>query len=130
MSALRSKHLGAQWSVADREGMVAAAPSEPPPWMMFPFEADGTTGAEPPRNLKEYDPEWARAFLTGTLTGAISDLQLARVREILAATGASQWSTSPSPTPATPHTAKPRPLRLRPHRLGPEAHLTYDLRLT
>jgi pimeloyl-ACP methyl ester carboxylesterase len=29
-------------------------------------------GSEPPQNLKEYDPEWARAFWTGTV-GASCD---------------------------------------------------------
>jgi hypothetical protein len=74
----------------------------------------------PPQNLREYDPEWGRAFYygtvaascdharmlagvrtpvlfthhfrkmdeeTGTLMGAISDLQAARVRELVAAAG-------------------------------------------
>jgi pimeloyl-ACP methyl ester carboxylesterase len=117
MFALWSKYLGDQWSVGDWEGMAAAAPRELPPRLavlarMF--------GAEPPQNLKEYDPEWARAFATGTvaascdharmlsrvrvpvllthhfhaideasggLLGALSDLQAARVRELVAAAG-------------------------------------------
>ena len=27
-------------------------------------------GREPPQNLKEYDPEWARAFWTGTVAAS------------------------------------------------------------
>ena len=75
---------------------------------------------EPPQNLKEYDPEWARAFLEGTvaqscphermlaqvkvpvlfthharaidpatgqLSGAISNVQATKVREIVTAAG-------------------------------------------
>jgi pimeloyl-ACP methyl ester carboxylesterase len=44
-------HLGDQWSKGDFAGFR------------------GTPGetAEPPQNLKEYDPEWARAFLEGTV---------------------------------------------------------------
>jgi hypothetical protein len=36
--------------------------------------------------MKEYDPEWGRAFWTGTV-GAISDLQAARVRELVEGAG-------------------------------------------
>src|SRR4030095_6114452 len=52
MFGLFSKHLGDQWSVGDWDGLRAAGG-------MFP--------EEPPQNLKEYDPEWARAFTTGTV---------------------------------------------------------------
>jgi pimeloyl-ACP methyl ester carboxylesterase len=55
--ALWSKYLGDQWSVGNWAGMVANAASELPAWMsgFLPPEA-------PPQNLKEYDPEWGRAF--------------------------------------------------------------------
>ena len=118
MFALWSKYLGDQWSVGDWEGMAAAAPRELPPRLVFLARMFG--GGEPPQNLKEYDPEWARAFATGTvaatcdharmlscvkvpvllthhfhaideasggLLGALSDLQAARVRELVAAAG-------------------------------------------
>lgn len=54
--------FGDQWSVGDWAGMVAAAPTALPAWMapMLP------RGSEPPQTLKEYDPEWARAFWSGT----------------------------------------------------------------
>jgi pimeloyl-ACP methyl ester carboxylesterase len=52
MFGLFSKHLGDQWTVGDRGGLRAAGG-------MFP--------EEPPQNLKEYDPEWARAFYTDTV---------------------------------------------------------------
>ena len=112
------KFLGDQWSVGDWDGMVAAAPRELPPGIAALFAA--TTGAGPSQNLKEYDPEWGRAFWSGTvaascdharllasvkvpvllthhmrmvlpstgnLMGAMSDLQAARVRELVAAAG-------------------------------------------
>src|SRR5260370_29135848 len=44
--------------------MVAAAPTSLRPWMVeYPPRGD-----EPQQNLKEYDPEWARAFWSGTAT--------------------------------------------------------------
>lgn len=68
--ALWAKWLGPQWSVGDWDGMVAAAPRELPeflhPGIAFLF-GDGTgegAAATPPQHLKEYDPEWARAWAT------------------------------------------------------------------
>jgi pimeloyl-ACP methyl ester carboxylesterase len=55
MFALFAKHLGDQWSVGDWDGLRAAGG-------LFP--------EEPPQNLKEYDPEWARAFCTGTVAAS------------------------------------------------------------
>ena len=114
MFALWSKYLGDQWCIGDWEGMVAAAPSELPGWMGALFSA--MPASAPPQNLKEYDPEWARAFwtgtvaancdharmlasvkvpvllthhfrvieeTTGTLVGALSDLQAARARALI-----------------------------------------------
>jgi pimeloyl-ACP methyl ester carboxylesterase len=120
MFALWSKYLGDQWSIGDWDGMVAAAPDELPGWIagLFLAQARGSDG--PPQNLKEYDPEWGRAFstgtvaaacdhacmlaavkvpvllthhfhtiddATGTLMGALSDLQAARARELVTAAG-------------------------------------------
>jgi pimeloyl-ACP methyl ester carboxylesterase len=116
--ALWSKYLGDQWSIGDWEGMVAAAADEVPAWLSAFFVA---LSDEPTQNLKEYDPEWGRAFWTGsvgascdharmlaavkvpvlfthhfrkvgedtgTVMGAATDLQAARVRELV--TGAGQ----------------------------------------
>ena len=66
--ALWSKYLGDQWSIGDWDGMLAAAPRELPAWLAGPFSA--MAGPEPPQNLKEYDPEWARAFWTGTVAAS------------------------------------------------------------
>jgi pimeloyl-ACP methyl ester carboxylesterase len=68
MFALWSKYLGDQWSVGDWDGMVAAAPRELPGWLVALFVPNA--GAAPPQNLKEYDPEWARAFWTGTVAAS------------------------------------------------------------
>jgi pimeloyl-ACP methyl ester carboxylesterase len=63
--ALMSKYLGDQWSIGAFEAMQAAAPNELPAHLAAMGRQ--STGAEPPQNLKEYDPEWARAFWTGTV---------------------------------------------------------------
>ena len=69
MFALWSKYLGDQWSVGDWKGMVAAAPNELPDYLVPLARAFGAAD-EPPQNMKEYDPEWARAFWTGTVAAS------------------------------------------------------------
>lgn len=67
MFDLWSTYLGDQWSVGAWDAMRTAAPERLPRWMAaFPI------AEEPPQNLKEYDPEWGRAFWTGTV-GASCD---------------------------------------------------------
>ncbi len=118
MFRLWNTYLGDQWSIGDWDGMLAAAPDVLPGWLAGAFQLP----AEPPQFLKEYDPEWGRAFVsgsvaascdhdrmlrsvrvpvlfthhfrhidpaTGVLLGAVSDLQAARVREVLTAAGVS-----------------------------------------
>ncbi len=127
-----SKYLGDQWSIGDWDTLIASLPAELPEWLQFIAAAFGL-GAEPPQNLKEYDPEWGRAFwtgtmaascnhermlasvkvpvlfthhfhmideTTGTLMGALSDLQLERVRQLVTAAGNTFEYVS---LPATPH---------------------------
>jgi pimeloyl-ACP methyl ester carboxylesterase len=110
-----SIYLGDQWRVGDWAGMRRAAKESEVPFLrMIPFPE------EPPQNMKEYDPEWGRAFWEGTvaqscphetllaqvkvpvllthharvvmdngnLMGALSDLQAAKVRELVVAAGA------------------------------------------
>jgi pimeloyl-ACP methyl ester carboxylesterase len=67
MFAMWSKYLGDQWSVGNWAGMAENAANELPAWL-----AGMRPAAEPPQNLKEYDPEWGRAFWTGTV-GASCD---------------------------------------------------------
>jgi pimeloyl-ACP methyl ester carboxylesterase len=63
---LIAKYLGDQWSIGDWDGMAAAVPTELPGWIGGLAGGFGVAGGEPPQALKEYDPEWGRAFATGT----------------------------------------------------------------
>jgi len=125
--ALWSKWLGNQWSIGDWDGMLQAMPRELPPAIMQALSAmSSRNGAGqpvgPPPNLREYDPEWGSAFVSGTATascdhanmlahvgvpvlfthhfhqldaatgsvmGAISDVQVRRVEELVTASGQS-----------------------------------------
>jgi pimeloyl-ACP methyl ester carboxylesterase len=119
------KWLGPQWSIGDAQGMQRAIGTELPAWMaaaikqMAGVTNEGRAGGLP-QNLREYDPEWGDAFVsgratltcdhdnmlrhvnvpvlfthhfrhvdpeTGQLIGAISDLQVARVRQLVEAAG-------------------------------------------
>lgn len=58
-----SKYLGDQWSIADWEGFVTAVKTTMPPMLASrPYDP-----SSPPQMLKEYDPEWARACIEGTM---------------------------------------------------------------
>ncbi|GAA3546451.1 alpha/beta hydrolase [Amycolatopsis ultiminotia] len=116
-----SKWLGDQWSIGDWRGLQQALPDELPAALRprsASFDADAVR--EPPQHLREYDPEWARSFVsgratvgcdhetmlsgvrvpvllthhsrqidpgTGHLLGAIADVQVQRVRELVEAAG-------------------------------------------
>ena len=67
---LMAKYLGDQWSIGDWDGMVAAIPTDLPPWMSMVAGAFGAGGDGPPQTLKEYDPEWGRAFWSGAFYGS------------------------------------------------------------
>jgi pimeloyl-ACP methyl ester carboxylesterase len=64
--ALMSKYLGDQWSVGDWEAMQRAAKTELPDWLSRVMTTWGS-GSEVPQMLKEYDPEWGRAFWEGSV---------------------------------------------------------------
>ena len=68
MFGLWSRYLGDQWSIGDWDGMVAAAPREVPPGIAALVAGRAQDGV--PQNLKEYDPEWGRAFWTGTVAAS------------------------------------------------------------
>jgi pimeloyl-ACP methyl ester carboxylesterase len=72
--ALMSKYLGDQWSIGDWDGMVAAVPNELPAWMSAVTRGFGFA-AEPSQALKEYDPEWGRAFWNGTFYASCDHAQ-------------------------------------------------------
>ncbi len=65
---LWSKYLGDQWSIGDWEGLVAAAPRELADWQAFIATATGVDA--PPQGLREYDPEWGKAFIGGTFAAS------------------------------------------------------------
>src|ERR1700722_977696 len=77
MFAMWSKYLGDQWSIGDWAGMAANAPDELPPWM-----AGFSPPAEPPQNLKEYDPEWGRAFWSGTVAASCDHARMLRAVKV------------------------------------------------
>jgi pimeloyl-ACP methyl ester carboxylesterase len=64
------KWLGPQWSIGDYAGMREAMSRELPVWMQaMPRDAAAAESGEqapaPPQNLREYDPEWGDAFVSG-----------------------------------------------------------------
>jgi pimeloyl-ACP methyl ester carboxylesterase len=138
MFALWHKWLGPQWSIGNWDGMLRAMPHELPASILAGLEAMAPAGtadapAGPPQDLKEYDPEWGQAFVsgaatatsdhavmlgqvkvpvlfthhfhrvdksTGTVMGAISDLQVRRVEELVTGAGNSYTYRS---YPQMPH---------------------------
>jgi pimeloyl-ACP methyl ester carboxylesterase len=92
--ALWSKFLGDQWSIGDWEGMVASAPSELPAWLasIFGFMA----GPEPTQNLKEYDPEWGRAFWTGSVAASCRHDRMLSAVKVPVLLTQHFWSIEPS----------------------------------
>jgi pimeloyl-ACP methyl ester carboxylesterase len=78
---LYSTYLGNQWCIGDVEGMLRAATDTLPPMMAQIFKARFQEGAEPPQNLKEYDPEWAKACIGGTISASCDHARmLSRVK--------------------------------------------------
>ncbi len=65
--ALMSKFLGDQWSVGDWAGMLEAAKTELPDWLSRAMGTMFGPDGEIPQRVKEYDPEWARAFWEGSV---------------------------------------------------------------
>ena len=76
--AMMAKYLGDQWSIGDWDGMVAAIPTELPSWMAALAGAFGIEAGGPPQGLKEYDPEWGRAFWTGAFYGSCDHERMLR----------------------------------------------------
>jgi pimeloyl-ACP methyl ester carboxylesterase len=75
MFHLWSTYLGDQWTIGDWDGVGAAAPDILPGWMQATFPSPA---AEPPQNLKEYDPEWGRAFWTGSVSASCDHERMLR----------------------------------------------------
>jgi pimeloyl-ACP methyl ester carboxylesterase len=65
--------LGDQWSIGAWDAMRAAAPDLLPGVLaMIPF------GDEPRQDLKEYDPEWGRAFWSGSVAASCDHERMLR----------------------------------------------------
>lgn len=74
---LWSAYLGDQWSIGAWDAMREGAPDRLPPRLaMIPFKD------EPPQNLKEYDPEWGRAFWTGTVAASCDHERMLRAVKV------------------------------------------------
>ncbi len=65
--ALMSKYLGDQWSVGDWAGMREAAKTELSGPLANVVARIWGSESQIPQNLKEYDPEWGRAFWQGSV---------------------------------------------------------------
>jgi pimeloyl-ACP methyl ester carboxylesterase len=70
MFRLWARHLGPQWAVADTDGLKAALKKDMPPWTDRAFKK--WIGGDGSLDTREYDPEWAEAFWTGSV-GATCD---------------------------------------------------------
>jgi hypothetical protein len=72
--ALWNKWLGDQWSIGDLNGMQYAIPRELPATLLASFPkmatAPGDSTVDPMQTLREYDPEWGRAFVSGSATAS------------------------------------------------------------
>src|SRR5580698_9591051 len=73
MFDLWSTYLGPQWSIGAWDEMGAAAATYLPAHLSFI-----PVPPEPPQNLKEYDPEWGRAFWTGSVGASCDHDQMLR----------------------------------------------------
>lgn len=68
-----STYLGNQWSIGAWDAMREASATHLPEHMSF-FPVPET----PPQNLKEYDPEWGKAFWTGSVGAACDHERMLR----------------------------------------------------
>jgi pimeloyl-ACP methyl ester carboxylesterase len=74
---LWNTYLGDQWSIGAWDAMREAAPAWLPPRL-----ARMPIGTEPGQNLKEYDPEWGRAFWTGTVAASCDHERMLRAVKV------------------------------------------------
>jgi pimeloyl-ACP methyl ester carboxylesterase len=75
-----NKWLGDQWSIGDWAGMVDAAPKELPSHVLTVLSRSLPSASvmEVPQHMREYDPEWARAFASGTVGASCDHEQMLR----------------------------------------------------
>jgi len=74
---LWSTYLGDQWSIGAWDAMRAGAAEHLPEHMRFIPVPE-----EPPQNLKEYDPEWGRAFWTGSVAASCDHERMLRSAKV------------------------------------------------
>lgn len=70
---LWSTYLGDQWSIGAWDALREGSATFLPEHLSFIPVPE-----EPPQNLKEYDPEWGRAFWTGTVAAACDHERMLR----------------------------------------------------
>jgi len=70
--ALMARYLGDQWSIGDWAGFQRASAGG------RAISAANPAGSEPPQNMKEYDPEWARSFYDGIAAQSCNHQQMLR----------------------------------------------------
>jgi pimeloyl-ACP methyl ester carboxylesterase len=75
---LMSKYLGDQWSVGDWARMLEAAKTELPDWLSRAIGPMFSSDGEIPQRVKEYDPEWARAFWEGSVYASCDHMRMLR----------------------------------------------------
>lgn len=76
MFEMWNRHLGDQWTVGNWTGFMKEIADSP-----FAVAAKMFPDDEPPQFMKEYDPEWAKAFYTGTVAiNCPHDVMLAQVK--------------------------------------------------
>jgi len=70
---LHNSYLGDQWSIGDWDGLVDAMRKIMPP---DAFQNMFGKKTEPRQNIKEYDPEWAKATVNGLLSASCDHAQM------------------------------------------------------
>ncbi|GAA4916292.1 pimeloyl-ACP methyl ester carboxylesterase [Actinomycetospora succinea] len=75
--------LGDQWKVGDWDGLMRAMPTALPPEILGAMASmipPPAPDAYPPagQNLREYDPEWGRAFTSGAATASCDHVTMLR----------------------------------------------------
>lgn len=98
---LLNQYLGDQWKVGNWQGLIQNAPELA---MRFGGDKEST---EPPQNIKEYDPEWGRAFADGSVSSSLDHAQM--------------LSKVKCPVLFTHHFRKPEPTIMRGHHFFPGA---------
>jgi pimeloyl-ACP methyl ester carboxylesterase len=71
MLSLCATYLGDQWRIGDWKGLMEAS-GMPPPVFRDSFGSE----TEPQQRLKEYDPEWGKATISGSMSTSCNHAQM------------------------------------------------------